>query len=242
MNLRLNIFLLLLFSAICFNSFGETFPDKEENNYRKFNQASLDEYIADSDFHYIENQNPKINYVEKLRRWIFNMLRAVLGSQATGFFMSNFHYILMAIALFLIIYKISGLSFEKLGYKVKKLDNFEADFDTTPIEEINFQQLIADALSKKDYRQAIRFQYLDVLKSLSEKGLISHSRYKSNVEYAYELKDDVLKNEFRQLVFTFDHIWYGEYPVNAEQYQLIHPGFDSFKKQISGNGNQQAER
>ena len=237
MPVKLYLFILsvIVFSSICVTSFGDTSTDVQKAEYRKFNEASLDKYLLDNDFFYLENQKPKTNYLDELKRWFYKMLSSILGSTASGLILGNIHYILMAIALFLIVYKISGLSLEKLGYKVKKVNHFESDFDAVPIEEIDFQSLIKEALNKKDFRLAIRYQYLDVLKSLSEKGLISHSHYKSNVEYAYELKNKTLKNEFRQLVFAFDHIWYGEYTVDANQYQLIYREFDSFKKNIPEN-------
>lgn len=166
------------------------------------------------------------------------MLSNILGSKASGFIFSNIHYFLILIALFLIAYKIGGLSLEKPGRKVKNANQPDLDFESTPIEEVDFQSLIKAALKQNDYRLAIRYRYLDILKSLSGIGLISHSQHKSNVEYVYELNDENLKSEFRHLVFVFDHVWYGDYPPDATQYNEFNLEFDSFKKHIPQNNSQ----
>ena len=199
---------------------------------RHFNREALNNYLADEDFFYVENQEAKTNFIQEMRAWLFNLLRRIIGSPASNFILSNLHFILLAVVLFLIFYKISGLSLEKSGYREKHYDAGSMDFDTTQIEEIDFRPLIREAVEKNDFRLAVRYQYLDVLKTLSALGLISHLQYKSNVEYLYELKDKKLKNGFRHLVFVFDHVWYGDYQPDRQQYQKIDQEFDVFKRQI----------
>ena len=121
------IFCLLILSGISVTANESNSTDETETGYRKFNEESLEKYLSEKDFFYLENKKAKTNYLDKAKRWFYTMLRSIIGSRATGIVLGNFHYILMAIALFLIVYKISGLSLEKMGYRVKKVNYFKPD-------------------------------------------------------------------------------------------------------------------
>jgi len=235
------VFILFLFAGTATTLAVAGNNDVVSVKERHFNREALNRYLADEDFFYIENREAKTNFIQQMKAWLFNWLRRIIGSEASDFILGNFHFILLVLALFLIFYKISGLSFERSGYREKSYDPLNADFDTSQIEEVDFQSLISEAVERKDYRLAIRYRYLDVLKTLSALGLISHLQYKSNVEYLYELKDKDLKNGFRHLVFVFDHIWYGDYQPDRQQYQKINREFDLFKRQIPRSNGERTE-
>ena len=61
------------------------------------------------------------------------------------------------------------------------------------IHEINFPELINKCEVEKDFRSAIRYRFLQVLKQLSDKNKILWMTEKTNQDYAAELKDSSWK-------------------------------------------------
>lgn len=92
--------------------------------------------------------------------------------------------------------------------------------------ETNFQKLIADSEKNGSQRLTIRYYYLWLLKSLSEKGHIEWDIEKTNSDYAQEIKDSQLKKEFEYLSYLYDYIWYGEFEVDQPTYDKAKAAFN----------------
>ncbi len=92
--------------------------------------------------------------------------------------------------------------------------------------ETNFQKLIADSEKNGNQRLTIRYYYLWLLKSLSEKGHIEWDIEKTNSDYAHEIKDSQLKKDFEYLSYLYDYIWYGEFEVDQPTYDKAKASFN----------------
>lgn len=88
------------------------------------------------------------------------------------------------------------------------------------IHEINFPQIIAKYEQEKDYRSAIRYQFLYMLKKLTDKKLIDWNPEKTNKEYLMEIKKSDLQKQFKDAAFIFDYVWYGEFSVDQNAYEI----------------------
>ena len=82
----------------------------------------------------------------------------------------------------------------------------------------NFKTLINKALEKNNYRLAIRYHYLQVLKHLSKKGQIEWDTEKTNYDYYREIKDEKTREEFQYISYIYDYCWYGEFEISNEDY------------------------
>lgn len=80
---------------------------------------------------------------------------------------------------------------------------------------VDFQQEIANALRRQDYREAVRLLYLQTLKQLSDAEKIDWQLYKTPTEYIYELKVDSLRVSFRELTNRFLRVRYGNFEATA---------------------------
>ena len=92
--------------------------------------------------------------------------------------------------------------------------------------ETNFQKLIAESEKNGNQRLTIRYYYLWLLKSLSEKGHIEWDIEKTNSDYAHEIKDSQLKKDFEYLSYLYDYIWYGEFEVDQPTYDKAKAAFN----------------
>lgn len=147
-------------------------------------------------------------------------------------FTKNIGYILAAVVIALLIFFLFKYGRDKEGnwFFSKKVKNINPKVNPLEenIHEINFQQTIAQYEREKDFRSAIRYQFLWCLKFLSDHQKIDWHQKKTNSDYLKELKGKDLVN-FEKAVYIFDHIWYGEFPIDEAKYQQQLPIFQPLK-------------
>jgi len=83
-----------------------------------------------------------------------------------------------------------------------------------------------------NYRNAIRYLYLDSLKNLSASNKIDWDFQKTNSDYYRELKDPTLKNLFKKVSYLYDYVWYGEFDLNETSFKEAQSEFESLKNQL----------
>ncbi len=70
-----------------------------------------------------------------------------------------------------------------------------------------------------DYRAAMRYLYLSALLWLDERDLLRYDRALTNREYLDRLRDNTaLRERLRPVVETFDQVWYGHAPLDAQSF------------------------
>lgn len=84
------------------------------------------------------------------------------------------------------------------------------------------------ALKQEVYREAIRIYYTVILQELIRLQLIRWRLEKTNQQYIYEVKNQVLRAELRKCTRFFDIVWYGEYNINRAKFEEIQPHFIRF--------------
>ncbi len=136
--------------------------------------------------------------------------------------------ILALILIYLIVRSISLSRSDKEEEEVD-LENLES------IDEHDFQSLLDQKLQEKDFRTAIRIQFLTILQLLSKQRLIEWKRNKTNVQYTYEVKDVEVNGKFRLIANAFDILWYGNEEISEEQYELIANRTDELASFLSLN-------
>ncbi|WP_412984397.1 hypothetical protein [Pontimicrobium sp. IMCC45349] len=109
------------------------------------------------------------------------------------------------------------------------------DYQSLNIETANpndFNSLITKAENNNDYRLAVRYYYLLVLKSLSLKKMIEVEDDKTNSEYLNEIQSLDIKTKFSKILYVYNYTWYGEFIITKMQYQLAKRNFQSLIKKI----------
>ena len=96
------------------------------------------------------------------------------------------------------------------------------------IRTSNFKSLIAFAEKQKDFRLAVRYYYLWLLKSLTESEIIEYDVEKTNSDYHSEITSESIKNEFAYTSYLYNYIWYGEVNVNEAQFSRAKQAFINF--------------
>ncbi len=140
------------------------------------------------------------------RRWLKLVRHPVVDGYSGYFF--------MGIALLLLVY---------ILFKSKAWTYLYPEKDTRlpaaytvgeeNIHEIIFDEAIADAREREDFRLVIRLLYLQTLKELSNKNLITWKPDRTNFNYVQETAGYPFHGLFLRLTHHFEYAWYGDFPV-----------------------------
>lgn len=151
------------------------------------------------------------------------------GNETTD---SNTFSIFLRIIAFLVIgfvvYMIARIILNKEGIWIfgrsRKSINVQ-DVMTEDIHQMDFIQLTQSAKKTGDYRMAVRYYYLWLLKKFTDNEIIDWHWDKTNSDYLYEIKNNVLKKDFEYLSYIYDYSWYGDFPLNDESFEKAEKAF-----------------
>lgn len=210
-------------------------PVSDNAVYPKKFKDNLPSRYKGKDFDY-STSKPRESFWQKLQRKIAQILRSIFGdtvftksANTTGVLLRLFAIILVGFLLYFIVKYLIGKDGNFIfGKKNKKVVINEEELHEN-IHEINFPESIAQFERSGDYRSAIRYQFLFILKKLSDKKRINWNPEKTNKDYIAELKQGPLKDEFFNLSYIFDYVWYGEFNIDEQTYQKFKNQYQSFK-------------
>lgn len=93
------------------------------------------------------------------------------------------------------------------------------------IHVVDFKTLIKNAERNNNYRLAVRYYYLWLLKSMTSAEIIEYDVEKTNSDYHNEITTKTIKQEFSYTSYLYNYIWYGEFDVNQEQFSKAKHAF-----------------
>ena len=97
---------------------------------------------------------------------------------------------------------------------------------------------LAEAEAAGNYRLAVRLGYLQLLKHLTDGGLIAWQPDKTNQAYVRELAAHaVLQADFREITRQFEYVWYGELPLTVGLYERVRAGQRAGTAQLTHSAN-----
>lgn len=221
---------LLFFSSLTF-SINERVNDSVQFNQRKFDTSFQESYKSD-EFNY-----EPFKEVKELSAW--ERFWAAVGRFFADLFdfgginnsMSGLQILFKIIAVLIIIfvvYLIVKVIINKegtwvFGKSVKKIDVIENVEEN--IHNINFKKIVTDAIHDKNYRIAVRYYYLWLLKSFSDKNIIEWDIEKTNADYLNEIVNIDTKKNFRFLSYIYEYSWYGEFELTEEDFKKAENAF-----------------
>ncbi len=165
---------------------------------------------------------------------VFDMLNRLGSARGWAVF---FNFLLWGLCIACFVYavlKFVGMLGIGLFTGNKRADGLDYEVSEDDIYAINFNEAIAKATEQNNYRLAIRLLYLQTLRRLADRELIRWQLSKTNDVYAQELLGSSYYNEFTRLTNAYDYAWYGDFPVQEEQFRLLQQYFQTFQRQLPG--------
>jgi hypothetical protein len=252
---KITVIILLIFISLCTlaqspvsggnapetDASGDTTQLAMGDNVLQFNPVVISKdsvnALKDSkDFNYLKNLDSllRVAQKEKLREekpssshetsWIEKFFGSVITRDV--------FWALAACFVLFILYKLfltEGI-FQKRSASIK-VDNNE-DEEEVPHTISDYNLFIEKAIAAKDFRLAVRYLYLQVLRRLSDDKQIQLAPDKTNYQYQLELKSSELKKLFALVTFQYECVWYGGFEINETAFISIRNDFKNFTAQL----------
>lgn len=210
---------------------------------RQIDDGDLKRYQDDPAFDY-EVTEAERTWWDDFTTWLSNFFRrifeGIFGVQkAAGLlalFLRIMPYLLLGVLIILLIKFFLNANARALQKAKKKQGTVAFSEEEHLIKNKDLQQLVQKALADENYRLAIRYYYLYLLKLMSEKKLITWELQKTNDDYIQEIKKTELQQPFTIITRLYDHIWYGDFPMSASKYQKAEIAFSNVLKILNGHG------
>lgn len=139
----------------------------------------------------------------------------------------------LLISFFLfVIYRIIVVNKLFLFYSSKKVKQQEKE-ETLNIEDEKLDEKIQRAIDEHNDRMAVRYMYLKALQLLHEKQWIHFHAEATNHEYVNQMQKHKLGTEFGFLTRVYDYMWYGEFTLTREQFDIVYNNFRQFYKGVN---------
>ncbi len=152
------------------------------------------------------------------------------------FLASIFPYILVLLVIFILVktFVFNDKDFWKFNKSQKLQTNKKLVYEDEEenIHENDFEKLLKRAKKNGDFRLATRYYYLLLLKNMSKKNLIDYHKDKTNSQYIFELKNAETRKQFSYLLYIYDYVWYGEFPVDVVKFETIETSYSNFIKKL----------
>lgn len=198
---------------------------------RKPDTIHVKQFQEDQAFNYSEKpETPDL--LSRLMNGFYNWLYKQMPENVYEHF---WRYIIIAIVIVfavLITWNLSGAKFNRVI--ANGLDNSDLNVQglNVHIDHLDFDKLIDASVKEKNYRLAIRFCYLKILKVLNDQKLIVWQPDKTNANYIHELIEKEVQKNFIGLTLVFDSVWYGNKPLTHEQFEKSRNLFSELANQI----------
>lgn len=224
------LFISLFIQTTVFSAI-EKAKDSIGYNQRNFDSSFQDNYKGD-EFNY--EPLTKVNDLSAWDRFwnaVGRFLQDLFDFGGIGNSMNGLQILFKIIAILVIIFvvylivkviinKEGGWIFSKSAKKINVVENVEEN-----IHSIDFKKIVNQAVSDKNYRVAVRYYYLWLLKSLSDKDVIEWDIEKTNRDYYNEISNTDTKKSFQFLSYIYEYSWYGEFELTQEDFQKAEQTF-----------------
>ena len=196
---------LLFIASLCVNNQAtqdstQVQYDESDLHLNEILEEDLLPYHSDPDFDY-EITKTEIGWWNDFLTWLGNVLTRFFSwlfgvEEAAGYlatFLEIIPYLLLGILLFLLIKFFLKVNSNAIVYSNKNSSIVNLSEDEHIIRNEDIDLLIQQALKSRDYRLAVRYYYLLILKLLSSEKHIEWEMQKTNDDYLKELTTVDLK-------------------------------------------------
>jgi hypothetical protein len=202
-----------------------TQEDKTVVLERKVDATKLDAIRKDKDFWYVNEapkrekpKAPEESVLNKLSRQVW--FRNLLWFLIVGGFIAVLIWFLLSSNIQL--FKKSATAIHKQNDELENKSIFDIDYDNE----------IKKAIAANDYKMAIRLQYLQVLKEMSDRSIIQYKQERTNSDYLMQLYSTTYYRDFFKLTRVFEYASYGQFTVSSDTYDLVKNDFSTFKQRF----------
>ncbi|WP_394973318.1 DUF4129 domain-containing protein [uncultured Croceitalea sp.] len=239
MKIVINLFLFFLIgNLVCAQQEQDSIikVDSTSTLYERSIGDDLNKKYTGEDFNYDIKTGESQNLLSRFFNWIGRGLKNIFGinlSPEALKLLEYFTYFLMGgLVIYLLVRVLVNEKFNSIFTKRAKTI-FDIDLAEQHIESLDLNTLLNAAITNKDYRLAVRYHFLRILKRLSQKDIIEWHFDKTNSDYQNEIQQQQLQSGFKEVAYLYDYIWYGEQPINETKYDVAKARFNALNNLIA---------
>jgi hypothetical protein len=196
-------------------------------------KEAINERYKGNEFNYDINDTGGINLLQRLLQRFFNWLSDVFGINIDFIDYKTLEIIIYALlgigALYLLIRFLIENPMNRV-FKSEETSIETFNYSEENITEVNFDQLIKQAINEGNFRLATRFLYLKSLKILTKNNIIEWHFDKTNSDYLNEIRNAETRQLFKKASYVYDYVWYGEFPLDQQQFEYNQQHFVQLQK------------
>jgi len=209
-------------------------PNKPEN-IRVLPENFKEDYQLDK-----YNYEESVSLITKFKIWFFQLILDTFNIEDNKdeiiiyiiYFLKFLMYLFVSIGVYFFIKMILGKEGRWL-FKRNKNEYNDPEFAIEEdIQSVNFEELIQKAVKEGDYRLAIKYQYFYLLRKLDASGVIKYDPQKTTYDYQLDLEDTQYNSIFSKAAYYYTYIWYGEFSIDAKEYQTTSNVFTQLLKPL----------
>lgn len=225
--------------ALVYKSLQDSLVDNDNliDENRIYFQEDFQSQYQGKDYNYT-TQSPKRNAIlERISEYLNRFFRFLFKDRFTGFagadslyfWLKLIFYLLLFAGVIIIAYKLTKNKYspwvlDKSGSGTLGLGISQAD-----LEHGDYQEIINRYKAEKNYRKAIRYYFIWLLKTYNDKEIISFEANKTSEDYLQAIADLSHQENFRYANYIYENVWYGEFEIQEEQFLKFE---QHFKKAI----------
>lgn len=198
---------------------------------RNADSSALKKLRNDKNYNYeVVKPGQLLTWWQKLKQWLLDKILALFDDKGAAPYIRT--GLIVLIAVFIII-KLLNADISRLFYKNRQFEGLIVNEIREDINSLDFDLLIEKYTVQHDYRMAVRYYYLKLLKNLNSNGMIAWRINKTNRDYVYELEGSQLYGSFDKLSSFYEYIWYGDFKVTSDQFGFICEQFIDISTRLS---------
>jgi hypothetical protein len=192
---------------------------------------------ADPDFRYHDPVPSRASFTDWIRYWWDRIMSPVFDSPLMDPLWRIALWLFAGATVAYIVAKLTGTDLRGvLQRKSREVPTFS--LSEASVDDLDFDRMIEQALDQQRYRQALRLQYLRLLRGLADHGMIRWTREKTNNMYVREFPNEALRPTFASITRTFNTCWYGNSTVWLETYETLRRTVDDFLAAVQSQERQ----
>ncbi|SNY99405.1 hypothetical protein [Flagellimonas pacifica] len=195
--------------------------DQESILHERSIDEDLSKKYTGEEFNYDVKTGESQNLLARFIKWLLEGIGNAVGidiSPETLLILEYLIYGLMGLLVIFILIRVFVNEKFNAIFTKKAKPLVDINLSEQHIESVDLDSLMDTALKNKDYRLAVRYQFLKILKLLSQKEIIEWHFEKTNSDYEKEIGEVKLQTEFRKASYLYEYIWYGEQYIDEMGY------------------------
>lgn len=211
------IIFFLIFTLLPYDSSQKAVNIREDSasiKVREFPEQDIQEFKNDPDFIYNRPVGDSLGWWDRLLYEIQRWLSDLTGDINLNWLYKLILYVICPLILLYVILRLLKIPVLSLFYDPGGSRPASGRGLEDNIHHVNFDAEIKKKIENQHYREAVRYMYLKVLKDLTDQQIIRWFPGKTNHEYFDEINDPDLREQFKELTYYYEYIWYGDFPVD----------------------------